>query len=433
MPSVNFLLDKRVPLKKESTVVGKLMVPTYRVRLVVNHSGKQMKFKTDLSSTELGYGLYREKNYRKFAAIEEKAEKIIEELGDRFTWDAFKAQYYSQTNQVSKHSDLYLDDLFLQLVNRNKKSKQISNWKNYEQDWTKLKEFRKGKIKLRDITVDWVRSYESDLLNAKRNGVRRFSVNSVRHYLRPLKLLWNQAVERGLLPQEKNPFGKRAEKNKKYWLRKSESGQRAHQPEELERFKQYDPMALALPMEQRVAQQRCIDWWWFSYKTNGIAPADIAYLTKSNLLEDRIRFRRHKTLNHVPDDEAIWVEVFYNKSNGESRGILEHIKKYGNRDSKEPYVFPILSTDMTPDEEYHAIKRFCGTTNKVLRALGKKFGFKNNICLYSARHSFASYLGRLGYNDKMISEALGDRNSAMGRNYQLNADSNRYQQISDAV
>src|SRR5665647_1158066 len=74
---------------------------------------------------------------------------------------------------------------------------------NYHCSYVSLKKF-KGNVRFTDITVSYLNEYESWLLN------QDISITTVGMYLRPLRALFNEAIEDGIIKREKcYPFGRR--------------------------------------------------------------------------------------------------------------------------------------------------------------------------------------------------------------------------------
>lgn len=119
---------------------------------------------------------------------------------------------------------------------------------------------------------------------------------------------------------------------------------------------------------------------------------DIAYLTKDNIIDDRLVYYRRKTgkLIKLP---------LQPKS-------IELIQKYSKPDN--PYLFPILSSfHKTEQQQRNRVHKVISKVNDRLKAIGEELNLPIDLTTYVARHSFATSLKRAGVKTAMISEALG--------------------------
>ena len=119
---------------------------------------------------------------------------------------------------------------------------------------------------------------------------------------------------------------------------------------------------------------------------------DMAYLTKKNIIDNRLVYSRRKTnkLIKLPlQPRAI--------------GLINKYSSPGN-----PYLFPILSTfHKTEQQQRNRIHKVISKVNLRLKAIGKELGLPIDLTTYVARHSFATVLKRSGVNTSLICEALG--------------------------
>ena len=161
------------------------------------------------------------------------------------------------------------------------------------------------------------------------------------------------------------------------------------------------------------------DLFVFSYLGCGINMIDMAYLTYSNIIDDRICFKRHKT------GQGITFRLLPQ--------TIEIINKYKNEGySLSDYIFPILDKKfhITEIQQYDRIRKVTKGVNRNLKKIGSFLGLNIPLTTYVARHSFATVLKRSGVNVAIISEALGHTSLSTTQFY---LDSFDNEQIDDAM
>lgn len=124
----------------------------------------------------------------------------------------------------------------------------------------------------------------------------------------------------------------------------------------------------------------------------GINFADMAYLTKKNIMDDQLVYYRKKTkkLIKLPLQEE----------------AIEVLKKYDNSNSQ--YLFPIFSSfHKTAQQQKNRRHKVITKVNDTLKAIGKEIGVTIDVTTYVARHSYATVLKRAGVSVELISETLG--------------------------
>jgi integrase len=147
----------------------------------------------------------------------------------------------------------------------------------------------------------------------------------------------------------------------------------------------------------------------------GINFVDIALLTKTNLLDERLIYNRKKT------SKLIKLPLHPK--------ALDLIRKYQN--SESPYLFPILyAYHTTEQQKANRIHKIITKTNFQLKELGKKLEIPIDLTTYVARHSFATVLKRSGVSTSIICESLGHSSEKVTRIY---LDSFENSQIDEAL
>jgi len=246
------------------------------------------------------------------------------------------------------------------------------------------------------IDITWLRKYETWL---RKDGLAE---NTIGIRFRTLRTIYNIAMEENLVKSDLYPF-------KSYKVSKlhKETAKRAITKEEVNKVMTYQ----GTDEYSKLA----VDLFYFSYLMGGINFVDIAYLTKENLIDDRLIYTRRKTkkLIKLPlQDKAI-----------------ELIKKHYNKNSQ--YLFPILSSfHNTEQQRANRVHKVITKVNKHLKDIGKELELSVDLTTYVARHSFATVLKRSGVSTSIISESLGHSSEKITQIY---LDSFENKQINEAM
>lgn len=288
-------------------------------------------------------------------------------------------------------------DVFLGYMERLSAEKRIGYMLSVKQVYNSLIKFNKHlNIYFPDIDTVWLRKYETWL---RSNNIKE---NTIGIRFRTLRAIYNLAIEENIVKAEYYPF-------KKYKVSKlhEETAKRAITKEDINKvlsYKSSNPFT-RLP----------IDLFTFSYFMGGINFVDMAYLTKDNIIDNRLIYSRRKTgkLIKLPLQPK----------------AIELIHKYADPDN--PYLFPILSAfHKTEQQQRNRVHKVITKVNDRLKAIGKELGLPIELTTYVARHSFATSLKRSGVNTSLICEALGHSSE---RVTQIYLDSFGNDQMEDAM
>lgn len=178
----------------------------------------------------------------------------------------------------------------------------------YKELRTSLIAFNKHRdIYFSDIDVNWLKKYEVWL------RFKNLGDNSIGVRFRTLRALYNKAVSENIVKAEYYPF--RVYKVSKL---KKETVKRSISKSDIDAIINYKT--------DKKYVQLAIDMFYFSYLSGGINFVDMAYLTKDNIIDNRLIYTRKKTkkLIKLPLQEK----------------AFEIINKYC---FKNIYLFPLLS------------------------------------------------------------------------------------------
>ena len=288
-------------------------------------------------------------------------------------------------------------DVFLDYMERLSAEKRTGYMLSIKQVYNSLIKFNKHlNIYFLDIDTAWLRKYETWL---RSNNIKE---NTIGIRFRTLRAIYNLAIEENIVKAEYYPF-------KKYKVSKlhEETAKRAITKEDINKvlsYKSSNPFT-RLP----------IDLFTFSYFMGGINFVDMAYLTKDNIIDNRLIYSRRKT------SKLIKLPL--------QPKAIELIHKYADPDN--PYLFPILSTfHKTEQQQRNRIHKVISKVNDRLKAIGKELNLPIDLTTYVARHSFATSLKRSGVNTSLICEALGHSSE---RVTQIYLDSFGNDQMEDAM
>lgn len=274
------------------------------------------------------------------------AKKIAKELNP-FDFDRFESKFFQNTH-IAPDIIAYYSDSVIEM-DAEQRLNSASNYRNSLQSILDYIQYSTGtkpnKIPFALITEDWLQEYEKYCLN-----VKSFSPATVGIYLRPLRAIFNKALDKKDIEAEQYPFGRRkyripsAEKNIR-WASKA------------------DYLRTLAAHPQNSDQERARDFLILSILCNDLNPSDIAWLRFENLAgnilvisqttEEGKRTGFSKSMVCVVPDE-----------------VKSIIAKHGNVElNPQSFLFPILKENMTPSQQHHKIEQFTKYLTFHIKAL----------------------------------------------------------------
>lgn len=288
--------------------------------------------------------------------VEWTAKKIAKEL-QPFDFDRFESKFFQNTH-IAPDIIAYYSDAVIEM-DAEQRQNSASNYRNSLQSILDFIEYSTGtkpnKIPFALITEDWLQEYEKYCLN-----VKSFSPATVGIYLRPLRAIFNRALDKKDIESEQYPFGRRkyripsAEKNIR-WASKA------------------DYLRTLAAHPQNADQERARDFLIMSILCNDLTPSDLAWLRYENLAGEIM------VIAQTYDDGK---RTSFSKSMvcvipEEVRSI---IIKHGNVElNPRTFVFPLLNDTMVPSEQHQKIEQFTRYLThhiKALAAMPLSFGSK---------------------------------------------------------
>lgn len=226
---------------------------------------------------------------------------------------------------------------------------------------------------LKDLNYDFLFRFEN--FCRKRGN----STNTIAVYMRTIKMIFNRGIKSGVVKKEQYPFSG-------YKIKTAKTKKRAVHREVIELIEK-----LELKENTRIWHAR--NYFLFSFYAMGMNFADMAHLRIENISEGRIEYKRQKTKKQY----SIKITPQMDK-------ILQY---YIPQKESEKYIFPIISVEGSPKQEYQEFFEKRRTFNKQLKEIAKLCGIEANLTSYVARHSWATIAKWKEVPIAAISEGLG--------------------------
>lgn len=381
--TATYLLDKRRPKKTGH----------YPVKITVYHEGEKKRYKTGVDLTEAEWeklwlpNLRDDELKQKRRKIELK-KKAIEEIIlnlNPFTFSDFESFFFSE-KKVKASS--YLESLFDQYIENLEKEERIGTAISYQTTLNSLIAFR-GNKRITEIDQQYLRDYEMHL------AMEGKSPSTAGIYLRQLRRIFNYSIEKGIISPAKYPF-------KGYIIPTARNIKKSLNEQQLKQLLSYEPT-----LEQT---KRALDFWIFSYLSNGMNMADICLLKRDCVKGAFFSFFRAKTKNTKKRDlRPIKVPVLPRSA--------DIINRWKTQDKSNPYLFPILEEGLTARQIKFRIQDFVKMVNTEMKKVANELKIDMTIGTYVARHTHSTMLKRKGVSTEAIKENLGHSSILTTENY----------------
>lgn len=307
-----------------------------------------------------------------------KAQEIIDKMSD-FSFEEFRERLFPTIKEEQKEYSR-IDALFKERIGELRNSGNVSTYQSYETALNSLLSFKKN-LKWTEITVKFLNDYEKNSID---NGK---SYTTVGIYLRTLRAVFNTAIDKGVVPRENYPFGR-----KKYEIPAGRNIKKALNVQDIKKIMDYD-------VEGNASIELSKDMFLFSYLCNGLNIKDICLLKKQDIDGDILTYVRAKT-SKTRKASIKPIVVYLHPT------AKEIIAKYHSA-SNGDFVFPFISGNLAPEQVRSKVQNLTKVVNKYLKRMGEELGLGSNIRTYTARHTFSTVLKRSGVSTEFISESLG--------------------------
>ena len=266
------------------------------------------------------------------------------------------------------------------VINQLKRLNRIRTSETYVATLASFMKFRNGQdILLCEMDSDTMMLYEAWL---KANGN---CPNTTSFYMRILRAVYNRAVEKELTEQ-RHPF-------KHVYTGIDKTVKRAIPLKAVKRIKELD-----LTLKPHLDYAR--DMFLFSFYTRGMSFIDMAYLSKSDLKNGILTYRRRKTGQQLI---IKWEKC-----------MEEIVTKYEDRSATQ-YLLPIIISPFANERVQYRNALY--RVNTALKEVARLVNISILLTMYCARHGWASIAKSKNIPLSVISEGMGHDSEETTRIY----------------
>lgn len=299
-----------------------------------------------------------------------ETQKTIIQLEDsgRFSFNNLKDELKPKKQVQSLQG--FAEQLIVQMLSQ----KKTGNALVYRTAINMVSNFKHGTgLSFIDVDLKFLQDFQAYLIQ---RGVK---VNTISNYLRTLRAIYNKAVQAKVVDRKYYPFDGFTIKSERTIKRS------------ITRMDMVKIEHLNASDDKQMEKAR--DLFLLSFYLIGISFTDLIYITKENIVNGRIVYRRRKT------NKLYSIKLLPK--------VKQLMEKYESKGSK--YLLPILPDSIVEDsiEAKKLIHQVIKTTNKYLARLANLIALDMKLTTYAARHTFATIAKRLGHSNEMIAEALG--------------------------
>jgi integrase/recombinase XerD len=323
-------------------------------------------------------------NQRKPSADEQN------KVTDGFDYKPFLKRFTIFDEDQSKAKSISIT--FLSYIKKLLEQGRIGSAINYQRTYRSIKAF-KGNVLFSEITVSFLYQYENWMLS---RGATKTTVGIV---LRPLRSIFNEAIEDGIIKREScYPFGR-----KKYQIPTSRNLKKALTQDELKQVFFYKSSNEKLTIGKA--------YWLFCYLANGMNVKDMIFLRWKNIQGEYLIFERSKTDNsNRVNPKPITVYL--------TEDLLDIIQTHGNINRlPQDFIFPLMQAGLNSLEQFDLLNHIRRLINDAMAQIADELKIEKKITTIVTRHSFSTQLKRSGVSTEYIQEALGHSNIKTTENY----------------
>lgn len=320
--------------------------------------------------------------------IQKKLDKKIERLRAIVaTLDSIGKEYSAEYISTLYHSSdtvVGFISFARRLIEENKRRGNASATEHYTSTLNSfIRFYGDDEISFEKFDAGLMTLYESYL---KKTGL---SPNSSSFYMRKLRAIYNQAVERHLTSQ-RNPF-------RHVYTGIAKTNKRAVPLDIIKSLRHLD-------LSHDPLSEMARDMFLFSFYTRGMSIVDMSYLRKSNLRNGILVYHRQKTGQQLSIRWENRMQEIVSRYQIEESDFLLPIIKPGGGENRRQY-----------QSASHLI-------NRRLKAIGKMLGMSEPLTMYRARHSWASIAHTHSIPISVISQGMGHDSEKTTRIYLASLD-----------
>ena len=361
---------------------------TCSVKLVVGFNRKRKYYATgyrmgkqEFEKIQLNKNLGKKNNIKiQLQEIIHKANNTINHL-PVFTFHNFETLFLDQRrilDNVYAQFDLCIEKL--EAENRLKTASSYRSAKN------KFVLFQKN-LSFGCVTTNFLCEFKDWMLK------NSLSTASVGIYIRCLRTIYNTQN----LPIVISPFG-----NGKFKIPRGGNTKKALHPSDLKNIKKHHTSGLSV-------KDRSVDIWLFLFQTGGMNFLDMCNLKWENVQDDKVIFKRQKTINTTADKREIFAPMtIYSK---------KIIKKWGTDKKENSYVFPFFYENISEKQKISRKESLLKKTNEHLSEIYNLQSLNKKVTTGFARHSFATTLINGGIDKDKVSFYMGHKPFGVTENY----------------
>lgn len=291
--------------------------------------------------------------------------------------------------------ELSLFNIMQKSIIRLLQQNRIGTAKNYSAALGSFRNFRCNEdIPIDAIDYAVIEDYQSYL------RMKGLALNSISFYMRILRAVYNHSVESGIISDRK-PF-------RHVFTGMEKTFKRAISIKNIRFIKDLD-----LSFKPNLEFAR--DMFMFLFYCRGMSFIDAAFLKKSDVVDNVLFYRRHKTGQQL---RIRMVPV-----------IKDILERYS--DSQSPYLLPIITVSGKDGRiQYEAALR---RINNGLRTIAKMLGMDTPLTTYVTRHAWASIAKAKNIPITVISDALGHDSIATTQIYLASIDATMIDKANEMI
>ncbi len=252
------------------------------------------------------------------------------------------------------------------------REKRVGSALTYAQALSSLKKHSNGVLQFHQINFQFLTSYQTKMLE---KGV---SQNAIASYLRTIRAIFNKAINENICEEMLYPF-------RKFKIKTKETVSQTLNEKQIK-----DLLLRNFP--ENTAERQTQSILLLMYCLIGINFSDLCLLKKSNIIDNRIVYKRKKT-----------SKIYSIKLLPKAKEILKELE-----DKNSEYLLPIMSgLKLDPIEEKKHINQQLKAFNQRINSIASTELFPGKISSYCIRYTWANTARKLGFSKELISEALG--------------------------
>ena len=238
-------------------------------------------------------------------------------------------------------------------------------------------------LKFEDITYKLLDKYNSDMLaKGAKKGSKGLKVNAIAAYLRSIRAVYNKAIKSEVVDAKHYPFSK-------FTIETEETISRALTLAEIRAIATYELKPGTSAWHNR-------NYFILSFCLIGMNFADMLTLEPSDIMNDRVVYRRNKT-----------GRIYNIGIHPKVQELLHYYKSIPTKNGNK-FVLPMLQFTSEALKEHNLIKQICKNCSKHVKRIAEDCGIAKNVSTYWARYTWANLAKKeLKYSNDLIADALG--------------------------